>query len=276
MKILCHNVYSFPTQVPPKSENIRQAIFETIPDDFFLFQREFFIYNSVHDLFKNVIEEEGEDANILDFASTPFPLPGELTFNRGLEEPLVLENISPAGYRMWQDEFNGLDLAHALISLETYGKVHALGMVLLEKNVIDDDNLKKLLDVDAVKLMTENLLQMIEKGMTAFIDWLDENDDHDSKAKLKHLLEDRNYLTVFEEKFKKGKHEEIPTIIHGDARSNNIMFKYGGDGITPVGVVFIDFQMSYSFTHFFDLVYFFMISLSSDALIPNYPTLIQR
>ena len=42
--------------------------------------------------------EEGEEANILDFVSTPFPIPGELTFNRGLEGPLVLENISPTGY----------------------------------------------------------------------------------------------------------------------------------------------------------------------------------
>ena len=268
--------FLFSFKVPPKGENIRQAVFETIPDDFFLFQREFFIYNSVHDLFKNIIEEEGEDASMLDFVSTPFPLPGDLTFNRGLEEPLVLENLSPAGYRMWSDEFNGLDLAHALIALETYGKVHALGMVLLEKNAIDDDNLKRLLDVDAIKLMTENLLEMIDKGMKAFIDWLDENDDKDSKAKLKHLLKDRNYMIIFEDKFKKGKNDEIPTIIHGDARSNNIMFKYGSDEITPVGVVLIDFQMSYSFTQFFDLVYFFMISVSADVLIPNYSTLIRR
>ena len=68
----------------------------------------------------------------------------------------------------------------------------------------------------------------------------------------------------------------IDTCCHGDFWSNNIMFKYGSDGITPVGVVLVDFQMSYSFTQFFDLVYFFMISLSSDVLIPNYPTLIQR
>ena len=221
------------------SKNMRQAVFETIPDDCFLFQREYFIYNSVHDLFKNVIEEAGEDASMLDFVSTPFPLPGELTFNRGLEEPLVLENLSPAGYRMWSDEFNGLDLAHALLALETYGKVHALGMVLLEKNAIDDGNLKELLDVDAMKWMTKNLLEMFDKGIQAFINWLDENGDQDSKNKLKHLLKDRNYLVMYEDKFKKGKNDEIQTIIHGDARSNNIMFKYGSDGITPIGVVLI-------------------------------------
>ena len=263
-------------QVPPKSKNYRQAVFETIPDDCFLFQREFFIYNSVHDLFKNAIEEAGEDASMLDFVSTPFPLLGNLSFNRGLEEPLVLEDLSSAGYRMWSDGFNGLDLAHALISLETYGKVHALGMVLLENNAIDDENLKELLDVDAMKWMTESLLEMFDKGIQAFIDWLDENDDQDSKIQVKHLLKDRNYMIIYEDKFKKGKKNEIQTIIHGDANFNNIMFKYGNDGITPVGVALIDFQLSYSFNQFFDLVFFFMISLPADVLIPNYSTLIQR
>lgn len=255
---------------------MRQALFETIPDDMNVFQREFYFYNSVLDLFRTVIEANKEDSYMMEFTSTPFPLPGDLTFNRGLEEPLVLENLSPAGYKMWPDEFNGIDLPHALISLETYGKLHALGMVLLDTEAIRDDNLKKLIDIDVMKLMTENVQKIIDKGMAAFINWMDENEEHASKANLEYLLKDRNYMKLLEEKFMKGKNEEIQAIIHGDARSNNIMFKYGSDCTTPVGVVLIDFQMSYSFTPFFDLVYFFMLSLSADILIPNYSTLIQR
>ena len=48
------------------------------------------------------------------------------------------------------------------------------------------------------------------------------------------MLKDRNYMIIYEDKFKKGKNNEIQTIIHGDANFNNMMFKYGNDGITPV------------------------------------------
>ena len=230
------------SQVPPQSDNFRQQLFETLPDDFFMFQREFYFYNSVLDRFKSLIEEEGEDGAILDFASGPLTLPGELTFNRGFEEPLVLENLSPAGYKMWDDEFGGLDLPHAIISLETIAKMHALGMVLLEKKTIDDENLVKLLQWDLTKLMNDSLLDMIDSGINTFIDWLAVHDEQDSKSKLAYLLKDRNYMTVLRDNVVKGKADKLQVILHGDAKTNNIMFKYGSDDTTPVGVALVDFQ----------------------------------
>ena len=264
-------------QVPPQSNNIRQQLFDTLPEDFYMFQREFYFYNSVLDLFKGVIEDEGEDVDILDFASNPLTLPGQLTFNRGFEEPLVLENLSFDGYKMWEDEFNGLDLAHAIVSLETFGKMHALGMVLFDKKVVKDDNLCQLLEFDYFKMFTDQMLGMVDNGMKAVVEWMAENDvEEESITKMECLLNDRNYVKMMTESFEKGKSEEMQVILHGDARSNNILYKYGSDGRTPVGVKLVDFQGSFSFCPFFDLVYFFMLSVSADVLIPNYQTLVSR
>merc|ERR1719312_1408288 len=74
---------------------------------------------------------------------------------------------------------------------------------------------------------------------SAFIDWLAKNNEEESKCKLESLLKDRNYMNVVKDKFEEGKEEEMRTIMHNDARSNNIMFKYGSDNVTPVGMTLL-------------------------------------
>ena len=244
----------------------------------YLFQREFYFYNSVRDLFQMVVEDESEDSDeILKFIPKPLTLPGPMTFNRGIEEPLICENASSLGYKMWKDEFNGLDLAHAEISLEAYGKLHALGLVLFEKKIVEDENFVKLLDVDIIKLFTSPLMEIVDKGFESFKEWIRNNDnDEETVAKLKHELNDRKYVRTTEKLFKEGKSHELQIIQHGDARSNNILFKYAEDGVTPIDAMLVDFQAS-GFCHpFFDLVYFFALSLSADVLIQNYHPLLER
>jgi len=263
-------------KVPPRSGNLRQVLFDALADEAFIFEREFYFYNSALDLYRTLIENEGEDATMVDFAATPFTLNGDLSFNRGYEEPLVLENMSASGYSMWQDEFNGLDIKHVMVCMETYGKLHGLGMVLLDKNMIADDNLEKLVNFDMTSLYTDLIKDMVDKGMTAFIDWLAENKEEESKHKLESLLKDRNYFSVAKNKFEEGKKEEMRTILHGDARSNNIMFKYGSDNDTPVGMVLLDFQLSTIFVPFYELINFFAMSVPADILLANYTSFITR
>ena len=266
----------FQFQVPPRSGNIRQVIFDALPCDAFFFEREFYFYNSVLDLYKTLIENEGETVAMLDFAATPFPLPGDLSFNRGYEEPLVLENLGESGYRMWPDEFNGLDIQHAMVCMETYGKLHGLGMALLDKQIITDDNFNKLMHLDITAIYSDIIKDMADKGMAAFIDWLAKNNEEESKCKLESLLKDRNYMNVVKNKFEEGKEEEMRTIMHNDARSNNIMFKYGSDNLTPVGMALLDFQASNIFVPFYDLIYFFSMSVPATILLANYSSFISR
>ena len=76
--------------------------------------------------------------------------------------------------------------------------------------------------------------------------------------------------------FKEGKKHELQLIHHGDARSNNMLFKYANDNTTPVEAKLIDYQMTMFFNPFFDLVFFLAISVSADVLIPNYHKLLNR
>merc|ERR1712083_256162 len=47
-------------KVPPRGGDVRQAFFDALPDDAFFFEREFYFYNSALDLYKTLIETEGE------------------------------------------------------------------------------------------------------------------------------------------------------------------------------------------------------------------------
>lgn len=267
-----HNLF---VKVPPQCNNLRQHLFEMFPEHE-MFQKEFYFYNSVQNLFKIVIEDEEEDVkDILNFIPRSMTLPGQITFNQGLNEPLTFENLSASGYRMWKDEFSGLDLAHAGIGLETLGKMHALGIVLFEKKLVEDKN--RLLDFDMMIQFKGPLLDIIDKGMTAFKDWMVNNNlDNKSIEKLEDELHDRNYLNTVAKLFKEGRRHELQLIQHGDARSNNMLFKYANDNTTPVEAKLVDYQMTIFFNPFFDLLYFLTISVSADVLIPNYHKLLNR
>ena len=240
------------------------------PDDHYMFQKEFYFYNSVQNLFERVIEDEEEDVkDILNFIPRSMTLPGQITFNRGLNEPLTFENLSASGYRMWKDEFSGLDLAHAGIGLETLGKMHALGIVLFEKKLVEDEN--KLLNFDMMKMFKGPLLDIIDKGMTAFKDWMVNNNlENKSIEKLEDELHDRNYLKTVAKLFKEGKRHELQLIQHGDARSNNILFKYANDNTTPVKAKLVDYQMTMFFNPFLTLftssTYLSLLMFSSQTI----------
>ena len=53
--------------------------------------------------------------------------------------------------------------------METYGKLHALGLVLHEAKIIQDDNLLQLLNRDDTKTYVPSMIEKVYEGMEAFI-----------------------------------------------------------------------------------------------------------
>ena len=98
----------------------------------------------------------------------------------------------------------------------------------------------------------------------------------DAVEKVKNELKDRNYAKTCKHIFQEGKSHEMQVIQHFDARSNNMLFNYAADNTTPMKAKLVDFQCSSFFPPFWDLVYFLAMSVSSDSLIANYQTLIER
>ena len=267
--------YKIISQVPPEINETRKQLFQNFP---FVFQREIFFYNSVRELFEKVIEEQEENVDdMLSIIPKPFTLSGHLTDKRAFEEPLVCEDLSSIGFKMWKKEFEGLDLPHSEIAIEALGKLHALGMLLLEKTALEDDSIVKQLDVNMMSFFTEPIMQIIETGMASFRDWMLNNDyDENALTNLEQELTEKNYLKTFRELFEEGEKHELRTIHHGDARANNILYRYADDNTTPVEVRIVDYQFTGVFNPFFDIVYFLAISLPSDLLIQHYPALLHR
>ena len=149
-------------------------------------------------MYKIVIEDQVEEenhANILNFIPKSFTLAEEIHFNKGIEHPLVFEDVQNEGYRMWKDEFTGFDLAHAEVGLDILGKMHALGLVLLDKKIVEDHSLTELLNFNLLKLLTEPIRQIVDIGMNTLLEWMKNNkkDDEDevSIRKLAQYFEKR-------------------------------------------------------------------------------------
>ena len=241
------------------------------------FQREFFFYHSVRNLFNDIIKNNADyESDMLEIFPKPYIIPGHTAFNRGLEEPLIFEHLGNIGYRIWKDEFNGLDIPHTEVALEAYGKLHALGMVLFEKVEVRDENIIKLFNFNpAVASIVSG--KIIDEAMKTFIEWMKNNQyAKEVIAKVENEMKDRNYMKTCEKLFKEGQSHEIQVVQHFDARLNNIMFNYEADNITPVKAKLVDFQLSSFFPPFWDLTYFLASSVSSDILIPNYNSFIGR
>jgi len=264
------------SKVRPESNELRKRIFDSFPPELYPFQREFFFFHSVRNLFNNVIEENARDvSNLLDFIPKPYILHGPVTFNQGLEEPLTCEDLSKVGYRIWKDEFNGLDIPHAEVALEAYGRLHALGMVLFEKGEVKDENIRKLFNFNPATACM--IPEIVEGGLKTFRDWMKNNNYAKNAVEIvEKEMKDRNYLKTVAKLFEEGKSHEMQVIQHFDARSNNMLFNYAADNTTPMKAKLVDFQCSSFFPPFWDLVYFLALSVSSDSLIPNYQTLIER
>ena len=255
---------------------MRKRIFDSFPPELYPFQREFFFFHSVRNLFNKVIKENLKDVgNLLDFIPKPYILQRPVTFNQGLEEPLTCEDLSKVGYKNWKDEFNGLDIPHAEVALEAYGRLHALGIVLFEKEEIKDENLTKLFNFNPATAFI--IPEIVEKGLKTFCDWMKNNNYAKNAVEIvENEMEDRNYLKTVKKLFEEGQSHEMQVIQHFDARSNNMLFNYAADNTTPMKAKLVDFQSSSFFPPFWDLIYFLAMSVSSESLISNYETLIER
>ena len=168
-----------------------------------MFQREFYFYNSVRKSFEEIVETETENIHeMLNFLSKSFTLPGPLTFDRGFEEPLVLEDLTQLGYTRGKDDIEGFDLNHTEEAMVAFGQLHALGMVLLEKKGLDDDTLAELLDLDMRMIFTAPVIELNERGMISFKEWMLENNYNKEAIKnLDKKLDNKNWKKDFEKLF---------------------------------------------------------------------------
>ena len=261
-------------KVPPAADPTKKYIFDTFSSTMKPFEREYVFYNILGEKYKEICNENKEDTKELTgYISDSFSLPGELSLERALTEPMLLEDLGDSGYKMWEDEFNGLDLAHTMKVMEALGKHHAMGIAFVEKmQTFENEIYEDLLLPEFSTLFTDDAFKFMHNAVQFMIDWMKENKyDAESTKKMEYYRD--NVGAEFQVIYEGFKDLQPQSFTHGDCRANNFMFKYATDGKTPIGVKIIDFQGWFKCPPCAELSYFLFSSASADILTSNFDTI---
>lgn len=246
-----------------KSGKISASLREKFPVQV-AFEREVFMYTYIISIFQS-LETECQ----VDYLSKFLPKTYGTLLRDG-EEVVILQNLKAAGYEL-HDRFQPLNIDHLKLTLDNYGKFHALGMAFKHKNpAVFQDKIASLpcLAKGFLEGMV-NLLQVAEKTMLSI---LEEAEESYLTEKLRKMFPN-GYLKEYKEILDVG--EENCTLIHGDCWNNNYMFKYiDSEQTKPESVAFLDFQMIKAGSPVLDLSYH-IYSTSSGAELEQFDVLLE-
>lgn len=178
------------------------------------------------------------------------------------EEVLILEDLRPRGFKMW-DRRRGIDAPHARLVLQELGRFHAASL-LLESELPDKDLLRTyslgdhFMSSDAAKKLfggmvsaqleaTARILEEIPK-YERVCQWLHETKG-ESLNMFTEMLDPANYKPPFF------------VLNHGDCWNNNLLFRYDDSG-APVQVMLVDLQVARKVSPALDLNYFLYSSFN--------------
>ncbi|RZB73450.1 EcKinase, DUF1679, and/or APH domain containing protein [Asbolus verrucosus] len=219
------------------------------------FEKEIFIYDVVQTVFNNFQREIGIDKPV---EVAPHCYATQAT---GTSEVLILENLKPKGYQLW-DRKTPMDFDHTKLVLETFGKWHALSLAV------------KTQKPDIFEKLTRNtrntFSEFLSKAKVTDFIWekFDESREHlifahelEALKKLDFNREDVDYIInglFFED-------PKYHVFLHGDCWTNNFLFQYNKNSTKPLDMRLIDWQMSGLGSPVLDLSYFFYCCCWNDV-----------
>ncbi|KAL1140750.1 hypothetical protein AAG570_000680 [Ranatra chinensis] len=173
---------------------------------------------------------------------------------------LVLEDLKEVGFRM-ADRKSGMDMDHAVLTVRSLAKFHALGYVLIERGSFDADrflpsymgrNEPRINDMFAggFKVLAQLMRNAWEPKWASVADKLEV---------IARNLGDRLHDVIIKDGVK------FKVLNHGDCWVNNIMYKYDSYTRRPISIRFVDFQGSHYNTPALDLIYMIYSSLRQDV-----------
>ncbi|GLV39863.1 uncharacterized protein CBL_08073 [Carabus blaptoides fortunei] len=171
---------------------------------------------------------------------------------------LILQDLATLGYKM-ADKTNGLDMDHCSLVLKKLAQMHASSAVLYEKEPHSMVNYNKgLLTGQADnKIAQEYIVNGFKSLVTATSTWPGyEKYGQKIAAMMDNVLKKSTEIG-------QRRPDEFNVLNHGDAWSNNFLFKYDVNGKLE-DVIFVDFQFSIFTSPAVDLHYFLCISSPPD------------
>lgn len=169
---------------------------------------------------------------------------------------IVMEDLKVNNFQT-ASRFEGLDLNHSTLVLESLGKFHAASLLLKEN---DPNALKSFTNSiwsgsnsDMMKQFLCTTIKFISEDIVTWKNY--EKTEHYSQ-KFRNLGTDvvERILNLM-----KINDDKLNVLLHGDSWVNNFMFRYDSSG-NPVEVKFVDFQISFINSPAIDLQYFIFSS----------------
>lgn len=180
-----------------------------------VFEREVFMYDTIVPLYQHL-----ESEYRLDYLNKFLPKVYGTILRDG-EEVLLLENLKSAGYQL-HNRLQTLNINHLNLTLEHYGRFHALGLASKHKNPVEFQ--EKVLNLPCfVKDFLCAFSVVFDVSEKNIFTVLEEAGELDVANKLKAKFPNgfiEAFIKVLDVK------EENCTFIHGDCWNNNYMFKY--------------------------------------------------
>ncbi|KAJ8866922.1 hypothetical protein PR048_032784 [Dryococelus australis] len=180
-------------------------------------------------------------------------------------QKLVMEDLCQSGFKMVESTLP-LDLDHSKLAISHLGMFHAASVALHRQDPHSLDNFllyPHLKSGDSTTKFLQHRLDNIAENL---------HESHRKYSeKLCHLGE-----TAFHrlEKVVQRDNDGFNVLNHGDARKNNMMFRYDEDGHVS-DVIFVDFQYAYYGSPAIDLLYFLYSSPSSEVRNNHYEELLE-
>ncbi|XP_014257226.1 uncharacterized protein LOC106671008 [Cimex lectularius] len=182
---------------------------------------------------------------------------------------LILEDLSVQNYSVI-DRVKMMDMDHTLLAVRSLGKFHAVSKALLMKGLASQDVMRPHIlysDERALNLAFVGPLETISEVIAT--DW---GVEWSSMAKRLSTAIGKIVETMLG--FNEIDESRLNVINHGDCWMNNILFKYDSRK-NPVGLKFVDFQMSHYNTFAFDLTYLVYTSVRPEIRRKDYMKILE-
>ncbi|XP_045467743.1 uncharacterized protein LOC123676092 [Harmonia axyridis] len=252
--------YSFVMKTTKRSKKMRELSQDAVGD-----KREMHLYSKVAPAIRQMLIESASDFH-LENMTQPYLVnedPGH--------ETMIMDNLKAKGFRLW-DTNKPMNMEHIRTVLSNYGKYHASTMALRFKNPKVFANLtKEMNNIFAAFIDDEGVRKLFGDYMRDAIQIL-------NKAGLKNIAEKleevpENVINILANC---PNEEDKVLITHGDCWINNMMFKYkNAESLEPLGVCFLDFQLSSFGSPATDLSYFLYTSCDENTITNEFENLLQ-
>ncbi|KAG8301225.1 hypothetical protein J6590_058221 [Homalodisca vitripennis] len=174
---------------------------------------------------------------------------------------IVLEDLKEKGFIMG-DKINGLDFEHCRLYVAAAANLHAASLAVLE----EDPKLINIVGKEKLFVYNQPITQGMQSMLSCAFRCLTEyTETSDIFNKYTDLIRDCS-TTILDAVVEavKPRRDEFNAMNHGDAWTNNMMFRYSDKG-SPCEVRLLDFQLTRYASPVSDIVYFIWTSANDDV-----------